>query len=1149
MKIKTPSPIRVTGWNDNNNTSFSSINYQIDDPLSPASLLSEVTIMDHDLTFTRTTSAMNHAGLNFIEEREEEESSSSGQPLRNEHTIHNAHDDLFIKEESDEEDDHYWPFMKSHQQNQSESTPYHESTPYQESTPYHHADNDDEDSFMISLNQYDHHMNTSWNNHDFNSTLDHHHDLLSNHHDISSSPSSSSSSSSRSFKDDPQEKYSTTCANHHSLSSPTTDKPLTMTTHQESEDDHQEECTDEEVVDSKQDHCSSTFSGKATIIPLNISKKDSSSSWEQVYEEENNSERSIVEEHSSRTLKSNHDDDDDERGGGHEDSLSTQALLSNLHNSESSLLVPTSNHQAHDELEDSNNHHEDEPNLSSLTSFPIIRSKYLAKDFEVVEDIIEVDSRNASSLGVYEKEDFDNSKTHLYHEQQHTNKNYEFHLHGDVPVSSDVSSPTHSVTTHHHSRHRSSSLNKLIVLTPTMKNSQFYFQSAHNKQSSKHSSSSNNHMFVVSSPSHNNQTTPLSSNSSSNHLQTNQIIHPSLISKSKPSKKNSAILSSVNIPSQTSMKQTLVSTTIAHNTSLNVRSSLDQQHSPTFSSKLFLREWDATTQPSTRAKLLYSFVESCQHLSCQELESKLKSYYELIFTRILGYFQLNYLHCNDLSIQIKSLGIFLKRYKPLIDFIEIGGTQILLEILGFHYYKHEVQDKNECLSLLTSIACNGRKFKEVICFDNGISLLKNAILYLPSTESVHSAKTFFLSIFHGNPKYEKDILEMIVNLLSQHSSPFNWKNLNSQISSTNTPRRNTEFMNGTTPRGSSLITHLISPRGSSLVNNNATDSPNSPSSGKKSHWSTIIEVFKSPRGIGVDDFKRSTVFDFTTSPLQQTTNSPQVSPHQNTGSLINLPNNPNLRDTLTLSSQSMLLIYSVIQEISKVVKIERIRETSVIDVLFTNLSDEDIRVVNESVDMILLSMNYQDENEIFAEIILHRVLQGISMITILLGKKRFKNLLKSLFKSDQQHKKQVKHFHHLLFGTCSILNALIEKKSRNIFKRLIDANVVLMLIESMVVIKEKYGENEYHLEGIKVMTMLFRNLILRFEELNMPDADNSPQNILQQVLGVEITQSLCNTNRSTNSALPTNFYLFLQDAIQRSCFEQVRQNITASSRK
>ncbi|KAF0977242.1 hypothetical protein FDP41_003895 [Naegleria fowleri] len=830
-------------------------------------------------------------------------------------------------------------------------------------------------------------------------------------------------------------------------------------------------------------------------------------------------------------------------------------------------------------LENSQQHlqeiHDNESNgdIHSKSSLPMIRSKYSAIGFEVVEDIIEVDSRNASSLDVHEKEYVNeySSKHEDYHclesiqqrdqsihtsimmttehtkddylQQQQQQQPFDPVLHHDR--SSNSNSPTHSSMTRRHTRHHhsssyssnsSSSLNKLIVLTSSsMKNSQIQ---NNNKPLKQHMSKHNASSTVMSS---NNQTPPLSPNAV-NHLHTTH--QPSLITKSKPSKtKNIFASSSVNIPNQTSVKPSaLISNNYSSNTS-------------TFSSKLFLREWDATTQPLTRSKLLYSFVESCQHLSCRELEAKLKNYYELIFTRILGYFQLNYLHCNDLSIQIKALGLFMKEYKPLIDFIEIGGTQILLEILGFHYYKQELEDKNESLSLLTSIASNGRKFKEVICYDNGISLLKNVILYLPSSESIHLATCFFKSIFNGNPKYEKEILEMILNVFSQHSSPFNWKDMSGYLSSASTPRRNNPSIgNEITPRSSSLISPRVNPLPLTLETNNTTDSSNSPSSSKRSHWTTIIEAFKSPRGIRADDFKRSTVFDFIASP-RLSANSLQQSPPQN-NSPVALPT---VRDSLSLSSQSLLLLYSIIREISKVVKIERLRETNIIDVLFTNLSNEDFRVVKESISIIQLSMSYQDENEVFADIILHRVIQGISMVTILLGKKRFKNLLQSLFKEEQTKKTdqtlskqhQVKHFHHLMFGICSILNTLIEKGSRNIFKRIIETNVLLMLFESVIVIKEKYGENEYHLDGIKEMTMFFRNLVIRFEEWNMSLSFIHPRNILQQILGDEITRTLLvmNNNQCDNKTnsfqKETNFYLFLQDAIQRTLFEQVRQTSLA----
>ncbi|EFC38418.1 predicted protein [Naegleria gruberi] len=483
----------------------------------------------------------------------------------------------------------------------------------------------------------------------------------------------------------------------------------------------------------------------------------------------------------------------------------------------------------------------------------------------------------------------------------------------------------------------------------------------------------------------------------------------------------------------------------------------------------------------------------------------------------------------DLAIQIKCIGLFIQGYKPLLEFIEIGGTQILLEVLGFHYYKNENEDKKEALLLLTNIANNGRKYKEVICFDNGLDLLRNSIIYIPSIDINLIAKNFIVSIYQGNPKHSNDILELLFDIFRNHSSPNNWKTISAHLSSNNTPRRNSTInlldnnsqqqqqtqqqeMNAfSSPRSifnSPRVfgNFLMSPRTPNVahITNTTTNSTTATSKNVIQSPSSSISFqpgLTTPKNEATPKQQSLPFTKFTFLNVVETARNQLASAEEfrksfdpsNTNNNMNNSNNTNTNNTnntntndnansIELSTQSILLIYSMIKEISKSIKIEQMRETRVLDIIFMNLSDEDIRVVRESVEMVKIAMQYPDENEIFSEMLIHRSIQGLSMIVIVLGKRRFKTILKQFFKNSNylnNSKEEInysKNFLNLIFGACSIMNLILENAIEhvNICKIMFESNIILTLIESILIIKEKYGDTHYCVDTSKEMTQLLR---------------------------------------------------------------------------
>jgi len=470
-------------------------------------------------------------------------------------------------------------------------------------------------------------------------------------------------------------------------------------------------------------------------------------------------------------------------------------------------------------------------------------------------------------------------------------------------------------------------------------------------------------------------------------------------------------------------------------------------------------------------KLLQVFVESCKGVASKELEVKLKADYMLVFTRILGYFQLSYLHGKDLLIQLKSLGLFIQGYKPMIDFLEAGGTQILLEILGFNYYKEEVEDKMECLTLLHQISSNGRKFKEIICFDNGLPLLRNAIVTLPHHDCILIAKNLFLSLIHGNTQYGEQIINLLFETLISLSPKNNWSNLVSGTSiqsptaaATSTTKKFADLFEFAPIPSSSIsprVMSLITPRGTTTI----TSSPFELASPTKTP--NDISSFTSP-------LLNSVVLSDVSSPM--TNNEELTSPKRKIMVKLTdrLKSKTEERNEVTLSSQSILLIYELFRELSKTIKLEQFRETKLLDILFTNMSDEDAMIMRGSVSILKLALSLTDENEIFTEMVAHRCINGISIISMVLVRKRFKYLLKHYFGSRQskQEMNYSKNFQNLICGICTILNSIV--KSRNIYQLIMDNHMAMLVVEAILVLKEKYGELNYMTDAVREMANLFR---------------------------------------------------------------------------
>ncbi|KAL9642324.1 hypothetical protein ABK040_007322 [Willaertia magna] len=380
---------------------------------------------------------------------------------------------------------------------------------------------------------------------------------------------------------------------------------------------------------------------------------------------------------------------------------------------------------------------------------------------------------------------------------------------------------------------------------------------------------------------------------------------------------------------------------------------------------ILCKHWDNSSH-SNRIKLLNNFYNTYHSLSFIEIESKIDTY--LLYTRILSYFQLNYLYCKDLSIQIKVIDIFISGYKPLIDFIEIGGTQILLEILNFN--KINKKDKISSLQCLQKITTNGRKFKEVICYSNGINLLKQSIL-IPNIDNdlIFYFKILINSLLKGNLKYYNDLILELFNILN--------------------------FILNNTINGNNYINSLI----------------------------IISNVFKELKGIEIIQLKES------------------------------------------------------------------------INILFIGLQSTEIKIVNECLDLIKLSLIYEDLNFIYLNNLLNNY------------------LLKYLNNS---------FIENLFIGICKLLNYLISINNQYlkiIFNFINENKIIKLLINYLKNLKQK---NNIIIDGMKEFIYFIRKFNLLLINNN---SINSNNNILINELNIYFNKEMIIKQLLNDNYLPSISFL------------------------
>uniref|UniRef100_A0A8C8EBS2 Armadillo like helical domain containing 1 n=1 Tax=Otus sunia TaxID=257818 RepID=A0A8C8EBS2_9STRI len=180
---------------------------------------------------------------------------------------------------------------------------------------------------------------------------------------------------------------------------------------------------------------------------------------------------------------------------------------------------------------------------------------------------------------------------------------------------------------------------------------------------------------------------------------------------------------------------------------------------------VFLREWDSAHKVA-RSCILDNFIKSNDGKTEPELELEFSQGASLFLARLTVWLRMTYVYNTCLNKLLKSIGIFLSAasgHRYLLEFLEIGGVVILLEILGLNHLKQE--DKRESVKLLQLVADAGRKYKELICESYGVQSLAAFLAASDAAEAQEDVQVLLDSLGHGNPKYRNQVYKGLVAVL------------------------------------------------------------------------------------------------------------------------------------------------------------------------------------------------------------------------------------------------------------------------------------------------------------------------------------------------------------------------------------------------
>ncbi|NWX09077.1 ARMD1 protein, partial [Caloenas nicobarica] len=180
---------------------------------------------------------------------------------------------------------------------------------------------------------------------------------------------------------------------------------------------------------------------------------------------------------------------------------------------------------------------------------------------------------------------------------------------------------------------------------------------------------------------------------------------------------------------------------------------------------VFLQEWDSAHKVA-RSQILDNFIKSNDKKTEPDLELEFSQGASLFLARLTVWLRMTYVYSTCLNKLLTSIGIFLsaaggRRY--LMEFLQMGGLLVLLEILGLNHPSEE--DKRESVKLLQLIADTGRMYKEFICENYGVQSLAKFMATSNSAEAQKDVQVLLDCLGHENPKYQNQVYKGLIAVL------------------------------------------------------------------------------------------------------------------------------------------------------------------------------------------------------------------------------------------------------------------------------------------------------------------------------------------------------------------------------------------------
>ncbi|ORC91817.1 uncharacterized protein TM35_000054130 [Trypanosoma theileri] len=162
---------------------------------------------------------------------------------------------------------------------------------------------------------------------------------------------------------------------------------------------------------------------------------------------------------------------------------------------------------------------------------------------------------------------------------------------------------------------------------------------------------------------------------------------------------------------------------------------------------VWVGEWDRGSR-TVRLRILEALTTLHSSSNTNRLEKDLGDSSMLLFTRITAWFRLTCKLGFTLQPLLSAISLFIRGVRYLTSLMEIGGAQTLIDTLGTCNLARE--DRREIALLLLYIANAGRVYREMLCDDEDIHLLIQALQREDDAEILELLAALFLVLGEGN---------------------------------------------------------------------------------------------------------------------------------------------------------------------------------------------------------------------------------------------------------------------------------------------------------------------------------------------------------------------------------------------------------------